>query len=190
MSRPAALSASDQASLVEVRDLFAAAGEPTTDMLVGRHQARFVGPAWWRHLAVGLVAALGMPGWAGKEFWPTADPEVLDGRNLLLRRGTLVPSFPMRARVAPSRFDGRPALVVTYPVPAPWQWRQVTDELRPLTPGSLVGLTISSLPVMPGGLPFRLDRAPAATPPAAALRPQATSATPSVSQLHGLGPRP
>jgi hypothetical protein len=158
------LSASDRAGLTEVRGLFAAAGQPAVDMLVGRHRARFVGPGWWRHLGVGLVAALGMPGWVGKEFWPTADPDVLDGRNLLLRRGALVPSFPMRARVAPSRLDGRPALVVTYPVPAPWQWRQVTDELRALAPGSLVGLTVSSLPVMPRGLPFRLDREPAATP--------------------------
>jgi hypothetical protein len=98
-----------------------------------------------------------MPGWWGKQFEP-ADATTLVGVNLLRRHGRLESSYPMRARIAPSRADGGPALVVSYPVPAPWPWRQVTDELRRLDAATLVGLTFSRLPVFAAGLPFLLHR--------------------------------
>lgn len=144
----------------QVRDAFAAAPSPHLLLLVGRHRAEFVGDRWWQSAGPRVAAVAGMPGWWGKQFEaPAGRQPVLEGHNLLMRAGELGRSYPMRARVAPSRTDGRPALVVSYPPPAPWQWRQVTDELRPLDEHTLVGLTFTTLPTFPAGLPFVLHRA-------------------------------
>jgi hypothetical protein len=154
-------------SLRQARAAFATAPPVALHDLVGVQRATFVGPGWWTAAGPLLTRLGGMPGWWGKHFWwddYSADGAGHSGRlageNLLHRGGRLVPSFPMRAQVRPSRFDGRPALVVSYPAPAPWVWRQVTDELRPLEshPGVLVGLTLSSAPVLTAGLPFLLER--------------------------------
>jgi len=64
----------------------------------------------------------------------------------------------MTARIAPSRVDGRPALVITYPSDARWPHRLVNDELRPLDELTLLGLSFG-LPLAPrGGAPFILHR--------------------------------
>lgn len=146
------------ASLSGLRGEFRRAGAPALEQLDGRHRAEFVGPAWWRTSAPGVVALLAMPRWWGKEFRPDTQADLLVGENLLGRDGDLRPSFPMQAQVAPSRVDGRAALVVRYPRPAPWTWRQVTDELRPVGDDLLLGLTFSTVPVLTGGLPFLLHR--------------------------------
>jgi hypothetical protein len=152
-------------SLEEARQAFAGATGVSLEQLVGVHRAQFVGPAWWVRSGPLLTALGGMQGWWGKHFWPASEPAgeqagSLDGQNLLDRGGRLVPSYPMHARVQPSRFDGGPALVVGYPPPAPRLWQQVTDELRPLDghPGVLVGLTVTSVPVLTAGMPFLLHR--------------------------------
>jgi hypothetical protein len=160
-------------SLHEARAAFAAAPPVSLGQLVGVHRAQFVGPAWWLRSGPLLTGLGGMRRWWGKHFWPAGEQEgepggeqtgtpagSLDGQNLLDRGGRLVPSYPMSARVQPSRFDGRPALVVRYPPPAPLLWQQVTDELRPLDghPGVLVGLTVTSVPVLTAGMPFLLHR--------------------------------
>jgi hypothetical protein len=144
-------------STAQARDAFAAAPPPDLQLLVGRHRAEFVGDRWWRLTGPRVAAVAGMPGWWGKQF-EAGPASVLEGYNLVSRGGELVRSYPMRARVAPSRTDGLPALVVSYPPPAPWQWRQVTDELKPLDEGTLVGLTFTSVPAFPAGLPFVLHR--------------------------------
>jgi hypothetical protein len=152
------MTASTAASTAAARDAFARSGVPDLSDLLGRHRAEFVGDRWWRTAAPVVTAVGGMPGWWGKQFEP-GDAVTLVGVNLVRRHGeVLVPSYPMRARVGPSRTDGRPALVVTYPAPAPWQWQQVVDELRPLGPGTLVGLTFTRPPVVRAGLPFLLHR--------------------------------
>jgi hypothetical protein len=144
----------------QAREAFAAAPSPDLRQLVGRHRAEFVGDGWWRAAGPRVAAVAGMPGWWGKQFEaPAGDQAVLEGHNLLMRHGQMLRSYPMRARVAPSRTDGVPSLVVSYPLPAPWQWRQVTDELRPLDADTLVGLTVTTLPTFPAGLPFLLHRA-------------------------------
>jgi hypothetical protein len=100
-----------------------------------------------------------MAGWWGKQFRaPASGGDSLEGENLLLRRGRLVESIPMRAHIGPSRVDGRPALVVKYPADARWPHRRVTDELRPLDDNTLLGLSFG-LPFAPRkGAPFILRR--------------------------------
>lgn len=64
----------------------------------------------------------------------------------------------MRAQIAASRVDGRPALVISYPHDARWPHRLVKDELRPLDESTLLGLSFG-LPLAPrGGAPFILHR--------------------------------
>jgi hypothetical protein len=130
---------------------------PELAALVGSHEARFAG---WLRLGGPLAMRLtGMPGWWGKRFRPpAADGDSLEGENLLRRGGQLVPSIPMRATIAPSRVDGKSALLITYPPDARWPHRRVNDELRPLDEGTLLGLSFG-LPLAPrGGAPFILHR--------------------------------
>lgn len=156
-SRPDALRASS--SLSRLGEAFRAAPEPALTDLVGRHRATMVGPFWMRRPAPLFLHATGMPGWVGKEFPPPDDPSVgvLTGHNLVDDGGIAEPSLPMTARVAPSRIDGRAALVLTYSSDAPWPWRNVTDEVRVVGEGML-GMSYGILPGVPLGVPFLLHR--------------------------------
>jgi hypothetical protein len=130
---------------------------PELSALVGRHEANFAG---WLRLGGPLAMSLtGMHGWWGKRFRaPAGDRGTLEGENLLQRRGRLVASIPMTARVAPSRVDGRPAIVISYPPDARWPHRRVEDELRPVDDRTLLGLSFG-LPLAPReGAPFILQR--------------------------------
>lgn len=146
-------------SIGGLRRLFRAGATPALADLVGRHEAQFVGPWWLRLAAPPGVALLGLRAWFGKEFAaPDEDSTALAGVNLLRRGGALVPTLPMRARLVPSRVDGRPALVVSYPPGARWPWPRVVDELRPVADGTMVGLTFGPVVGLPGGAPFLLRR--------------------------------
>ncbi len=149
-SAPAAAS-----SLRTLRRAFQDAPSPTLALLVGFRPAEFAGPLWLRAFGPATMAATGMPGWAGKRFRASTGDE-LQGENLLRRRGVLVASIPMRARLEPATADGRAALVVRYPRQARWPWRRVRDELRPLADGRLLGLTYGLPGTPPGGVPFLL----------------------------------
>ena len=144
-------------SVASLQEAFRRAQAPELAMLIGDHEAEFAG---WLRLGGPLAMRLtGMPGWWGKRFRVPADGgETLGGENLLRRRGRLVESIPMTARIAPSRVDGRPALVITYLPDARWPHRLVNDELRPLDELTLLGLSFG-LPLAPrGGAPFILHR--------------------------------
>jgi hypothetical protein len=101
-----------------------------------------------------------MPGWCGKRFDPDTGEGVLNGANRARagQVGAVVDSIPIRARVAPSRMDGRPALVVTYPADARFPWPGVVDELRPFGPDALLGMTFWIPPAPPVVTPFLLRR--------------------------------
>ena len=146
-------------SIGELRRLFRGGAAPALADLVGRHEAQFVGPWWLRLAAPPGVALFGLRGWFGKEFAAAPpDATTLAGVNLLRRDGTLVPTLPMRARLASSRVDGRPALVVGYPPDARWPWPRVVDELRLVADDAMLGLTFGPLVGLPGGAPFLLLR--------------------------------
>jgi hypothetical protein len=100
-----------------------------------------------------------MPGWWGKEFMPaTTSDGTVRGHNLRAAGGRVVPSLAMTGRVAASRVDGRPALVLAYDGDAPWPWRGVTDELRPVADGVLLGLSHDIVARVPVAVPFLLER--------------------------------
>lgn len=144
-----------------------AASAPLAEALVGRHKAYRVGPRWIRLLAPGFLAITGMPGWWGKEFSRVSDghsDDRLHGHNLVMRRGTVTLSLPMEAAIGTSRVDRHPALVATYRSTAPYPWRSVVDEIRPVAPGVLLGLSFG-VPLAPrGGIPFVLVRETTSTP--------------------------
>jgi hypothetical protein len=150
---------SDKRSLRALHRAFREAPTPELARLIGSHEAEFVGPAWLRLPSPLTMRLTGMPGWCGKAFrTPAEGGDSLEGENLLRRRGQLVPSIPMSAELAPSRVDGRPALVVSYPPDARWPWRRVNDELRALDERTLLGLTFGIPGAPRGGSPFLLHR--------------------------------
>lgn len=149
----------DLGSLRALREAFRVAGEPDLARLVGVHEAELVGPFWVR-AAGPMTMRLGrMPGWCGKRFDADEDGDgVLHGANRVRRRGVVADSVVMTARLAASRVDRRPALVVSYPPEAPFPWARVIDEFRPFGAGTLLGLTFG-IPLAPkGGTPFLLHR--------------------------------
>lgn len=150
------------ASLRELQQAFREASAPELTALVGVHDGEFLGPAWLRHAAILTMRVFGMPGWCGKAFRPaTANPDTRDGENLVRRDGRSEPSIPMQARIASSRLDGRPAIVLSYPADARFPWPRVTDELRPLDDRTLLGLAFG-VPLAPRhGTPFLLRRSDA-----------------------------
>jgi hypothetical protein len=146
-------------SLTAVTQAFTAAAEPTLDDLVGEHDGSFTGPGWLRSAAPLAVRAAGMGGWCGKSFAAARNGEsVIYGTNLVRHRRGITSSIPVTAEISRSRIDTRPALIVRYPHDARWPWPRVIDELRPLHPGLLLGLTFG-LPGGPSsGGPFLLRR--------------------------------
>ena len=146
-----------ESSLHDVRRAFAAAPEPELAVLIGIHAGKALGPLWLRGPAPALMALTGMAGWYGKSLRSDGS-DVLVGENLVRRGDSIEPSIPITATLAPSRVDGRAAIVVSYPPDARFPWRRVKDELRPLDGNTLLGLTFG-IPAMPAdGVPFVLRR--------------------------------
>jgi hypothetical protein len=86
----------------------------------------------FRPLLRGLATDL-LP-WRGKTF----DHGGNSGQNVVLGRRV----FRFQAEVGPSQLDGRPALVLTYDLPAyenPWPIRALRDELRTVAEGIAIG---------------------------------------------------
>jgi hypothetical protein len=152
-------------SLGRLTSTFRAAPAPRQADLVGRFRGEAAGPWWVRVPAPILLGATGMPRWVGKEFIGAGTEGGLRCHNLVERDEGVEPSLPMSARMAPSRLDSRPTLLLTYERDAPLPWRNVTDEVRSLGSGLLLGLSFGILPGVPLGAPFVLAPWPADTTP-------------------------
>lgn len=164
----------DMGSMSALREAFRNAAEPTLADLVGTHEGEFIGPAWLRAAGPVMTRLGRMQGWCGKRFAPIEDsldeggpdggrPDGgrqahLVGVNLVRSGGQVSDSVPITAAIGPSRLDRRPALIVGYPVDAPFPWPRVTDELRPLGDGVLLGMTFGIPASPPNGAPFLLRR--------------------------------
>jgi hypothetical protein len=98
----------------------------------------------------------GLPGWQGKKF---LDHDV--AVNVLKRKGELCEGPRMRWTSGTSRLDGKPGVGLQYPPNAPRPWRWITDELRELESGTLLGMSVLDAPVLRRiGIPFLLVREP------------------------------
>jgi hypothetical protein len=150
----------DMRSTSALRAAFRNAPEPTVQHLVGEHRGEYVGPLWLRTAGPVMMRLGRMPGWYGKRFALVAEGPAgtLTGVNLLRSGEQIIDSIPMTAAIGPSRLDGRPALIIGYPVDAPFPWPRVTDELRPFGDAALMGVTFGIPGSLPGGTPFVLRR--------------------------------
>ncbi|MTE12605.1 hypothetical protein [Nocardia aurantiaca] len=141
----------------ELRALFRTAACPDLADVSGRLEAELTGPVLVRAVAPLAFRLTGLGDWWGKDLRSTGTGEVLAGYNLAGPRGERT-TLALRGTVGPSRLDGRPAVVLTYPPDAPFPWRRVVDELRTLADGTVLGLTFG-LPFTPrDGSPFLLRR--------------------------------
>lgn len=99
---------------------------------------------WWFRLGSGPTMRMtGFGGWMGKQF-------LGEGRaaNQFQTKAGIELRFPMTLARAPSRLDGIDTLVLNYPADAraPWCW--VTDELRRMDDGSILGMTFVDAPLV------------------------------------------
>jgi len=85
----------------------------------------------------------GFGGWMGKQF-------LGQGRavNLFQSGSGTAQRFPMTLARAASRIDGADTLMLNYPADAraPWCW--VTDELRRMPDGRILGMTFVDAPLL------------------------------------------
>ncbi|MGV9668119.1 hypothetical protein ACWDUL_22475 [Nocardia niigatensis] len=141
----------------ELRALFRTAACPSLSEVSGRLEAELAGPALVRAVAPIAFRLTGLADWWGKDLRPVPGGQELAGHNLAGPRGERT-TLPLSATVGPSRLDGAPAMVLSYPPDAPFPWRRVVDELRILPDGTVLGLTFG-LPLTPrDGSPFLLRR--------------------------------
>jgi hypothetical protein len=146
-----------QRSSQELRRLFRTGGCPDLAQVTGRLKAELAGPALVRIVAPIAFRLTGLEDWWGKDLMPVGESGALTGFNLAGPAGERT-TLALRAKQGPSRLDGRPAVIVSYPADAPWPWRRVADELRILPDGTVLGLTFGLPLTSPEGAPFLLRR--------------------------------
>ena len=148
----------DMGSTRALQEAFRSAPDPTVEDLVGAHRGEYVGALWLR-TAGPVIARLGRDARLVRQaLRPGGRRDDPVGVNLLRSGEQIVDSVPMKACVGPSRLDGRPALIIGYPVDAPFPWPRVTDELRPFGDGALIGVNVRDPRVASRGAPFLLRR--------------------------------
>lgn len=123
---------------------------PDPAELRGKWNGEFVGRP-----ALAWLSRFMFHGWCGKEI---TDPE--HGHNLIRRRGQVMPSLKVKISSGISRFDGRPAVVVSYAETDPAPARVLRGELRWLSPDvELLGLLMIQIGRhLIGPFPFSLRR--------------------------------
>jgi hypothetical protein len=128
----------DRLTTAELMSLFATLEAPSLDELVGEFdgrmlaQPKFYLSLWW----TGCLRNPIWPGWwLGKAFRPVNEQEGR-GYNRFRHLGRLVERFPFRTLIAPSRFDGRPALQLVYRAYySACGGVHMVDEVRRVEPG-------------------------------------------------------
>lgn len=153
----------ENASIGDLKALFASLPPPSAAMRHGFFRASFIGPTWLRKSGRPTVAISGLPGWQGKRFL-TAE----DATNVLTEGDTVREALAMRVVHGVSQVDGKPGVALHYvpqageAAPAPWRW--VRDELRALDDDTMLGFTLVNLPfVRQMAFPFLLTREQSAT---------------------------
>ena len=143
----------NQMKLGEFPELYSSLEYPLMPSLVGGYKGTFVGPEWLRKIAAPGLVVSGLGGWWGKHFNDDGT-----ATNLVLHSGVLETRFPMRLVTLTSVIDGKPGLALHYESDNPFPWPHITDELRQLAPGTLLGMTYIKARVFYGlMLPFLLE---------------------------------
>lgn len=130
-----------RATPAALRDLFAQLPAPLVDEMQGEYAARLLAQGNWLALA-GDRLLLRNPwrSWLCKAFRPTG-ADTGRGYNTFLQGGRVVQAYPMVTRLAPSRFDGRPAYTLVYRhFHSACASVHMVDELRRVAPGLYLGM--------------------------------------------------
>lgn len=130
-------------SIGPLKQIFRTGRSIDASELAGFYAGEPAGP-WWFRLGSGpTMEFAGFGGWLGKQF-------LGQGRavNLFDCDGGSWQHFPMTLGRRPSLVDGQDTLVLLYPgtARAPWCW--VTDELRWVNDGSILGMTFVDRPLI------------------------------------------
>lgn len=101
------------------------------------------GPWWFRLGSAPTMGMTGFGGWMGKQF-------LGKGRavNLFQAGASTQQRFPMTISRSSSRIDGNDTLTLIYPIDARVPWRWVTDELRRMDDGRILGMTFVDAPLL------------------------------------------
>lgn len=124
-----------------LRALFAQLPAPAVDEMQGEYAARLLAQGSWL-AGAGDRLLLRNPYrcWLCKAFRPT-DADAGRGYNTFLKGGRVVQAYPMATRLAPSRFDGRPAYTLVYRhFHSACASVHMVDELRRVAPGLYLGM--------------------------------------------------
>lgn len=130
-------------SISALKQVFRQGRPIAIDAMSGDYRGEPAGP-WWFRLNSGPTLALsGFGGWLGKRFMGKGQAV-----NLFSRSGQVEQQFPMTLALQPSQLDGAKTLTLLYPksARAPWCW--VTDELREMPDGSILGMTFVDAPIL------------------------------------------
>jgi hypothetical protein len=130
-----------QLSIARLKQAFRQGRAVQAKELQGFYAGVPAGP-WWFRLGSGPTMGLtGFAGWLGKQA-------LGQGRAVNLFQSPSGPKqrFPMTLGRRASLIDGQDTLVLNYPADAraPWCW--VTDELRWMADGRLLGMTFVDAP--------------------------------------------
>ncbi len=130
-------------NITQLKQAFRQAASIQATDLHGFYAGVPAGP-WWFRLGSGPTMGMtGFGGWLGKQ--------VLGGGravNLFGSQSSPEQRFPMTLGRRTSWIDGQDTLVLNYPADArkPWCW--VTDELRRMPDGRILGMTFVDVPVV------------------------------------------
>ncbi len=120
---------------------FLALEAPDIAEMHGEYAARLLAqPNWLATLAGQAVLANPWRAWLCKAFRPV-DATTGRGYNTFLEQGRIVQRYPMLTRLAPSRFDGRPAYQLVYRhFHSACGSVHMVDEVRRLDTGLYLGI--------------------------------------------------
>jgi len=129
-------------SLSKIGKLFYTLSPIDVSELNALYRAEFIGPLWLRITAGPALSLTGLRGWWGKEF-----VESTIAYNLVATDSGRIPKLQMAIGMAPSPFDGKRTVQLTYSFDAPIPWRYVTDELRWLDERRILAMTYVNRPL-------------------------------------------
>jgi hypothetical protein len=146
----------EKLNLLKLRDFpdfYGSLENPAIASLTGYYSGTFVGPRWLRAAAGPGLVLSGLRGWWGKFF--SGDGNAI---NLVQRNGKLEKRFPMKLVQGDSMIDGKPGIALHYEIENPFPWPYIADELRLVSPGTLLGMTYIRIKPLQGlVLPFLLQ---------------------------------